>query len=114
VVVKGLETLQRKFAAASASEPIKDALRREAEAIAAEARARAPAELADTIEIGYESRGLNPAYAIGTRHPAGRLIEFGTTRRPATPWLWSIRLPRVKHRLAKLIATAFTSRRGAV
>ena len=48
VVVKGLETLQRKFAAAAAPEPIKDALRREAEAIAAEARARAPAELADS------------------------------------------------------------------
>jgi hypothetical protein len=117
ITVKGLGALQRKLAAASAAEPIKDALRGEAEAIAAEARARAPSGLAGTIEVVDESRGLKPGYAIGTVEPAGRLIEFGTVRRAATPWLWPIfraRSHAVKHRLARLIATAFESHRADV
>ncbi|MGA7456554.1 MAG: HK97 gp10 family phage protein [Methyloceanibacter sp.] len=109
VTVKGLEALQRRLAAASAPEAVKATLREEAEAIAAEARARAPGKLANTIEIVDESRGLKPAYAVGTSDPAGRFIEFGTARRPATPWLWPAfraRSPGVKHRLAPAQAVA--------
>jgi len=109
--------LQRKFAKAAEPEAIKDALRNEAEAIATEARARAPGKLAGTVEIVDESRGLKLAYAIGTADPAGRFVELGTVRRPATPWLWPgfrARSPGIKHRLAKLIAAAFKTGRGAV
>ena len=117
VVVNGLDALRRKFAKAAEPEAIRDVLRNEAEAIAAEARTRAPSELADTVEIVDESRGLKLAYAIGTTDPAGRFIELGTARRPATPWLWPVfreRSPGVKHRLATLIAAAFKTGRDAV
>lgn len=117
VTVKGLEALQRRLAAALAPEAVKDALRREAETIAEEARARAPGELGGTVEIIDQSRGMKPAYAIGTAHPAGRFLEFGTRRRPATPWLWPVfraRSPGVKHKLRKLIAMTFKTRRGDV
>jgi HK97 gp10 family phage protein len=110
VVIKGLDSLRRRFAAAAAPEPIKEALRREAEAIAEAARASAPAELGQTIEIVDQSRGLKPAFAIGTADSAGRFIEFGTARRRAEPWLWPAfraRLPAVKHELRKLISAAF-------
>lgn len=42
---------------------------------------------------------------VGTAYPAGRAAEFGTLKRPATPWLWPIlraRLPAIKYRLRKL------------
>ena len=110
VVIKGLDSLRRRFAAAAAPEPIKEALRREAEAIAEAARASAPGELGQTIEIVDQSRGLKPAFAIGTADSASRFIEFGTARRPATPWLWPAFWacsPSVKHKLRRLISSAF-------
>ena len=82
----------------------------EAEVIAAEAKARAPGELAGTVEIVDESGGLKLAYAIGTADPAGRFIELGTAQRPATPWLWPVfrtRSPGIKRRLATLITAGF-------
>jgi hypothetical protein len=117
VVIDGLESLRRKLAKTAEPAAIKEALRNEAEAIAAEARARAPGEVADTVEIVDESRGLKLAYAIGTADPAGRFIELGTARRPATPWLWPAfrtRSPGIKRRLATLIAAGFRTRFGAV
>lgn len=117
VTVKGVEALQRRLAAATPSEAIKDLLQREAETIAEGARESAPGQLGGTVEILDQSRGTKAAYAIGTAHRAGRFLEFGTVRRPATPWLWPVfraRSPGVKHRLAKLIGTAFKSRRGHV
>jgi hypothetical protein len=114
VTVTGLDALKRKFAAAAAAEPVKAGLRAEAEALAAEARARAPGALGESIEILDQGRADSPAFAVGTRDRAGRYIEQGTTRRPPTPWLGPIfwaRSRRVKHSLAKLIARAFESRR---
>ena len=109
-VVKGLETLRRRLVGAAAPQPIKTALRTEAEAIAAEARDAAPGELGQTVELIDQSRDMKLAYAIGTADPAGRYLEFGTVRRPAAPWLWPIfraRSPGVKHKLRRLIAAAF-------
>ncbi len=116
VVIEGLDALLRKLAKAAEPAAVKDALRNEAEAIAAEARTRAPGGLADTVEIVDESRGPKLAYAVGTADPAGRFIEQGTARRPATPWLWPVfraRSPGVKHRLAQLIEAAFRTGHGA-
>jgi len=116
VTVKGLEALQRRLAGASAPEAVKATLRDEAEAIAEEARARAPGELGGTVEIIDQSRGMKPAYAIGTAQPAGRFIEFGTSRRPATPWLWPVfraRSPGVKHKLRKVLAATLKMPRAA-
>jgi HK97 gp10 family phage protein len=115
VAVKGLDSLRRGFAAAAAPVAIKDALRREAEAIAQAARAGAPGRLGETVEIVDQSRGLKLDYAIGTAQPAGRFLEFGTVRRRATPWLWPAfraRLPGVKYELRQLIVTAFKAGRS--
>ena len=115
--VTGLEALQRRFAAAAAPQPIKAVLRTEAEAIAADARRAAPGELGQTVEVIDDSREMRLAYAIGTSDPAGRFLEFGTSSRPATPWLWPVfraRSPGVKPKLRKLIAAAFNASRGAV
>jgi hypothetical protein len=117
VKVNGIDSLRRRFAAAAAPEPIKAALRTEADAIAAEARRGAPGVLGDTVEVIDDSRGTRPAYIIGSSHPAARLLEYGTVRRPATPWLWPVfraRSSGVKHKLRKLPATAFKTSRGEV
>ena len=117
VTVKGLDALQRRLAAAADQGPLKAALRAEAEAIAAEARNAAPGELGQTVDVIDDSRETRLAYAIGTFEPAGRFLEFGTVRRPATPWLWPVfraRSPDVKHKLRKLVAAAFKSSRGDV
>jgi HK97 gp10 family phage protein len=117
VDIRGLDALRRRFAAASAPQPIKAALRTEAEAIAEDARGRAPGKLGQTVETIDDSRGTRSAYAIGSSHPAARFLEFGTARRPATPWLWPVfraRSAGVKSKLRKLVAAAFKTSRGAV
>jgi hypothetical protein len=85
--VRGLAALQNRFAGAIDERAVKEALRKEAEALAAEARAGAPAGLAQSVEIRDESRGTGIAYAIGTPDPAGPALEFGTVRTAASPWL---------------------------
>jgi hypothetical protein len=105
VEVTGLAALRRRLEAASAPEAFKQALREEAEAIAAEARREAPGELARTIDVVDVSKGERLGFAIGTTDPAGLAAEFGTLKRPAMPWLWPIfraRLPAIKDRLRKL------------
>jgi HK97 gp10 family phage protein len=117
VEVKGLEALRERLAATALPQAIKEALRAEAEAIAEEARREAPGELGQTVEVVDQSRGAEPAYAMGTAHPAGRFLEFGTVRRPATPWLWPVFRARslgVKHKLRKVVAAALKIRRRAV
>lgn len=112
--IKGLEALRRRFAAAGASAPVKGALRAEAETIAEAARREAPGQLGGTVEVIDQSRGTRSAYAIGTAHPAGTWLEYGTVRRPATPWLWPAfraRSPAVKHHLRRLIGAALQARR---
>lgn len=85
--IEGLAALQDRFAGALDERAVKEALRREAEALAVEARAEAPPGLADTVEIRDESRATRFAYAIGTPEPAGHAREFGTLRQRASPWL---------------------------
>jgi HK97 gp10 family phage protein len=117
IVVKGLDALQRRLAAAASPQPLKAALLAEAEAIAADARNAAPGELGQTVDVIDDSHETRLAYAIGTPDPAGRFLEFGTVQRPATPWLWPVfraRSPDVKHRLRKLIAAAFKNSRRDV
>jgi len=117
VTVKGLEALRKRFEASGLPQDVEEALRAEADAIAEEARRGAPGELGQTVEVVDTGRGEAPAYAIGTTHPAGRFIEFGTVRRPATPWLWPVfqgRSRGIKHKLGKVVVAAFKMRRGAV
>ena len=117
VEVRGLETLHARLAAASQPEGVKTTLRQEADALAEEARREAPGELGGTVEVIDQSRGTKIAYAIGTAHRAGRFLEFGTVRRPATPWLWPAfraRSPGIKHKLRNIIRAAFKSRQGEV
>jgi hypothetical protein len=67
------------------------------------------ARLGQSVEIRDVSRGARPAYAIGTPHPAGRHIEFGTALRPAFPWLMPLfwaRSPAVKNRLRNGVLAA--------
>lgn len=85
--IRGLAALQDRLAGAVDARAVKATLRREAEALAAQARADAPQGLADTVEIIDESRGEGIAYAIGTPEPAGHALEFGTARKGPRPWL---------------------------
>ncbi len=88
--VKGLAVLQDRLAGSVDEGAVRDVLRREAEALAAQARAEAPRGLAETVEVRDDSRGGGIAYAVGTPHPAGHALEFGTLRRRAAPWLLPI------------------------
>ncbi|MGH6791716.1 MAG: HK97 gp10 family phage protein [Methyloceanibacter sp.] len=101
--------LQRFEIAPSAPQKFEEAVRQEAETLAAEARERAPGALGQSVEIRDVSRGSRPAYAIGTPHPAGRHLEFGTARRPTSPWLMPLfwaRSPAVKNRLRNVVMAA--------
>jgi HK97 gp10 family phage protein len=105
VEIKGLDALRQRFEAAADPRRFKEAVRAEAEAIAAEARREAPGELGQSIEVKDASQGTTLAYTISTPDPLGRILEFGTLRRPASPWLWPIfraRLPAIKDRLRKV------------
>ena len=76
-----------------------------------------PAELAQSIEVRDVSRGTTPAYTVGTSHLLGRILEFGTLRRPASPWLWPVfraRLPAIKDNLRKLASAASKTSRGLI
>ncbi|MGV1013704.1 MAG: HK97 gp10 family phage protein [Methyloceanibacter sp.] len=109
VTIRGLAALQQRLEGATAPEKFAQAVRQEAETLAAEARERAPGELGQSVEIRDVSRVSRPAYAIGTPHPAGRFLEFGTARRPASPWLMPLfwaRSPSVKDRLRKVVLAA--------
>ena len=116
VEIRGLGALRRRLAAAAVPQAVKGTLRAEAEVIAEEARREAPGELGATVEIIDTSRGMRLAYAVGTAHRAGRFLEFGTLRRPATPWLWPVFRARsrgINHRLRKVVAAALKMPRGA-
>jgi hypothetical protein len=109
------EALRARLAQAAAPEPFKKALREEAEALAAEARREAPPELARTIEVRDVSKGERLGFSVGTADPAGRALEFGTLKRPASPWLWPIfraRSPGIKEKLRK-VTTAPLKKPGA-
>ena len=115
--IRGLEALRARLAAAGAPEPIKGALREEAEAIAEDARRAAPGRLGAAVDVVDQSGELRPAFAIGTAHRAGRFLEYGTVKMPAKPWLWPAfhgRSPTLKHKLRRLIAASFQSKRAGV
>ena len=91
------------MARAAAPEPFKKDLREEAETLAAELRREAPAELAAGIEVKDVSQGDRLGFSVGTANPAGRAPEFGTLKRPASPWpIFRARLPDLKDKLRKL------------
>jgi hypothetical protein len=117
IEIKGLDALRKRLEAAADPRRFKETLRAETEAMAAEARRQAPAELAQSIEVRDVSRGTTPAYTVGTSHPLGRILEFGTLRRPASRWLWPVfraRLPAIKDNLRKLASAASKTNRAGV
>jgi hypothetical protein len=108
--LKGLAALQDRFAGAIDEGAVRDALRREAEALAAQARVEALPGLAGTVEIVDESRGTGIAYAIGTPAPEAHAIEFGTARQGPSPWLLPVFRARrnvVNDVLRKAVQAAF-------
>ena len=110
VSVRGLTALWRKLEARALPQALKDTARKEAEAMAREAARGAPGDLGRTVEVRDMSHGNRIAYAVGTAHPAGRFVEYGTVRQPAAPWLWPIfraRLPRVKQSLRDSLSASF-------
>lgn len=114
VEIRGLDRLRKRFAALGAMEDLQPALRAEAEAVAAEAKARLTerdpdSSLARSIKIMELTAGDQPAYAVGTDDPAGFFLEFGTSRSRASPWLvpaLHARLPGINHAVRKVIAAA--------
>jgi hypothetical protein len=117
VEVRGLEALRKRLEAAADLRLFKEALREEAEAITAETRREAPGELGQSIEVRDLSRGAELACAISTSDSLARILEFGTLRRPASPWLGPIfraRLPAIKDRLRKVVSFAFKTYRAGI
>lgn len=92
VDIRGLEALRQRLAGLGAVKGLEPALRAEAEAVAAAARATlasrgSGSNLARSVQIIDLSQRDKPAFAIGTEAPEGRFLEFGTTRMRAFPWL---------------------------
>lgn len=110
VIVRGLSALQKRFDAGRVVEPMRGVLRQEADAIAKDAARAAPGNLGRTVEVKDSSQGDEIAYTVGSAHRAARFIEYGTLRRPVTPWLFPVfraRLPRVKQNLRKMVLASF-------
>jgi hypothetical protein len=117
VSVRGLEALRRRLDARAVPRRVRNALRREADAVAKEAARDAPGGLAPTVEVRDMSRGDEIAFAVGTPERRARFIEHGTVRRPASPWLLPIfraRLPRVKQSLRNILVGSFKRARREV
>ncbi|MDX2316840.1 MAG: hypothetical protein QNK17_00285, partial [Hyphomicrobiaceae bacterium] len=77
----------------------------------------APGPLGRTVEVKDASQGDKIAYTVGSAHRAARLVEHGTLRRPATPWLFPVfraRLPRVKQNLRNILSASFKRSRRDV
>jgi hypothetical protein len=114
IEIRGLDGLRKRFAALGVMKDLQPALRAEAEAVAAEARERLTerdpnSRLAGSIKIMELGTEDQPAYAVGTDDPAGFFLEFGTSRRSASPWLvpaLHTRLPRINHAVRKVIVAA--------
>ena len=109
IEIRGLDALRQRLEAMADPRRFKETLRTEAEAIAEDARREVPAELAPSIEVRDASGGTSPAYTVGSSNPLARILEYGTLRRPPTPWLWPAfraRLPAVKDSLRKVLSAA--------
>jgi hypothetical protein len=101
--------LRKPLEAAAPPQAFKQTLGGEADSLAQEVRSAAPGELGRTVEVRDLSDGMKLTYRVGTPDPAGRFLEFGTVRLPASPWLWPIfraRLPGIKQRLRKIAVAA--------
>ena len=117
VSVTGLPRLQRRLEARGLTEAVHRSLRREADAIAADAARAAPGALGQTVDVIDESRGEQIAYAIGTAHRAGPFVEYGTIRRPATPWLgpaFRAHLRGIKHSLRNILRAHTIGRHDSI
>jgi hypothetical protein len=112
VEIEGLDAWRRRLDALGEARDTGAALRTEAEAIAAAARAsleerEVSGELARSVEIIDESEPGRSRYAIGTADPAGWHLEHGTTRRRGRPWLgpaFRAGLPAINHAIRKMLA----------
>jgi hypothetical protein len=122
--VAGAETLRKRFARLAARIDLRGALRAEAEAVAADARARlaagrseGPGTLAGSVKIVDLSRGTKVAFSVGMDEPAGFFVEFGTAKRAAIPWLSPVfhaRLPGIKQAITKLVTMTVKARPNGV
>lgn len=114
IEIRGPDVLRKRFAALGALKDLQQALRAEAEAVAEEAKARLierdpDSKLAQSLKIMALGAGDQPAYAVGTDDQAGFFLEFGTSRRQASPWLVPAlhsRLPAINQAVRKVIAAA--------
>lgn len=121
VEITGLESLDRRLANLARLAGLEPALREEAEAVAAEARARLAShrgsgELARSVEIFELGEGDSPTFGIGTPDPAGRQLEFGTRRMRAYPWLLPVLFGRsraVNRKFGKVVSEALQAMRKA-
>lgn len=117
VAIKGLDRLKWRLDGRHLSRLAKGKLRQEADVVAAGAAREAPGRLGQTVEVIDESREDKIAFAVGSAHRAGRFLEHGTVRRPATPWLWPVfraRLPRIKQGLRNTVIAAMRTSQGEV
>jgi len=113
LTVRGLQSLQRRLDGRGLASDVAKAVSTQADAIRGEAARAAPGGLGETIETIDESSGDQVVFAIGTRHRAGRFLEFGTRKMRARPFLWPVfraRLPRVKHDLTNTLRARWTKR----
>jgi len=118
IEISGLESLQRRLAALAAMPGLAPALSEEAGAIAEAARATLAShgngDLARSVEIEESGQGDRPGFAIGTREPAGRYLEFGTRRMRPQPWLGAALFGRsraLNHKVRKVIREALNAMR---
>lgn len=113
VQVSGLGALQSRLKALSTPSGLRPTLQAGAEQIQADAREtlirKGSGGLASSVQVIDVSQGDAIAFAIGTAEPAGQRLEFGTAKRPPSPWLVSLlhaHAPALKQAIQALFATA--------
>lgn len=113
--VHGLERLQRRFQALAGMPQLPAALRAEAEQIAETARARLKEQkesLAESVRVADQSGPNHPVFSVGSDDEGACLVEHGTLRKRAEPWLFPALFARsraVKERLRQLLAMTMKS-----
>jgi hypothetical protein len=121
VEIRGLDRLRNRFVTLGAMDGLAPALHAEAEDVAGDARDRLKEQgrkedLAASVEVTAAGGGSRPAFAVGTRAPAGFYLEFGTAKMRAMPWLVPIlhaHLRGINHAVRKVITAALKARAKA-
>jgi hypothetical protein len=112
VTIKGLDGLRARLEGPGVEKAVKEALREEAEAVAAEVRAETLGAPEPSLEVTDVSQGMRLGYQLGVQvdgepRPSAKKQKIAIAEVLAA---LRNRLPRIKHNLARVVADGLKMR----